>query len=684
MEHLRSPLLDKVLQHELPLEAFVHVHAEQISMPRSQQIAAERPLSGLLVSHRGAHCGVYQFGRRLFAALASGHDIAWQYTECGTFEEFAAVESKLQPDVVLLNYYPSTLGWATRADFARCCAVIFAVFHEAHKAVADRITAQPFHYLLCPDPTLLACNPAVLTVPRFIPDPIGDPGPSPEIFTVGSFGFATPGKGFERLCELVNEQFENARIRINTPFHDVTTIVPPERLDALIASCRSRITKPGIRLEITHEFLEDSALVGFLAENTINAFLYESADPRGIASCTDYALSCGRPIAISSSPMFRHLHRLNPSICVENRSLAAIAAAGADNLNAFRQAYSTTASAAEWTSAIRCALAARARSQSVPDRRGFNKVLDDRSRSAYKAALTELSELAPEMLARKIPRANVQQAFALDAVERLLADLTEPRILAIGSFEDTAVAALKAKGFRIDEVDPNVNGVDLESFYRSPEAVLESYDLILCVSVLEHVEDDEGFVRMVADLLAPDGIAVFTVDFSNSYPADARKPTIDRRLYNARDLRERLMATIPDCSLVDLPSWDDGSSDFEYDGCNYAFASWVFRKLNIRRVLNPEANGSASWPRWKVQLAAQSAEIERLQKLIAAQSAEIERLQKLIAAQSAEIEPLQKLIQGLVQNLRWPDGPPALRRALRLARLFRRVARKFAPPPNPR
>jgi uncharacterized coiled-coil protein SlyX len=137
---------------------------------------------------------------------------------------------------------------------------------------------------------------------------------------------------------------------------------------------------------------------------------------------------------------------------------------------------------------------------------------------------------------------------------------------------------------------------------------------------------------------------------------------------------------MPDCCLVDVPSWNDGSSDFEYDGCNYAFASWVFRKLNIRRVLNSEANGSAT--HWKVQSAAQSAEIERLQKLIAAQSAEIERLQKLIAAQSAEIERLQKLSQELVQNLRWPDGPPALRRALRLARLFRRVVRKFVRPPN--
>ena len=614
----------------------------QFAVSPLRQVVREQPLTGLLVSHRGAHCGVYQFGRRLCAMLASAPDIVWQYAECATFDDFAAAERELRPDVVLLNFHPDTLTWAIDASFECCDGVVFAVFHEAHQAAADRIKPNPFRYLICPDPTLLPRNPIVLPVPRFIPEPIMVPGPAPATFTVGSFGFATPGKGFERICELANKEFETARIRINIPFHDVAEIAPRETLDAIIADCRGRITKPGIKLEITHEFFDDAALLDFLAENTVNAFLYDGGEGRGIASCTDYALSCGRPIAISSSPMFRHLHRLNPSICVEDRSLAAIAAAGADNLNALRQAYGATASGAAWTSAIRRALTARARSQSVPDKRGFNKVLDDRSRSAYKAALTELSELAPEILARKIPRANVQQAFALDAVERLLADLTEPRILAIGSFEDTAVAALKAKGFRIDEVDPNFNGVDLESFYRSPEAVLEFYDLILCVSVLEHVEDDEGFVRMVADLLAPDGIAIFTVDFSNSYPADARKPAIDRRLYNTRDLRDRLMAIMPDCCLVDVPSWNDGSSDFEYDGCNYAFASWVFRKLNIRRVLNSEANGSAT--HWKVQSAAQSAEIERLQKLIAAQSAEIERLQKLIAAQSAEIERLQKLI----------------------------------------
>ena len=583
----------------------MHVSAQQISMPRSQQIAAERPLTGLLVSHRSAHCGVYQFGRRLFTALASGHDIAWQYTECGTFDEFATAESKLRPDVVLLNYHPDTLTWATDANFEQCGAVIFSVFHEVHQTAADRIKPDPFHYLLCPDPTLLARNPVILPVPRFIPDSISDPGPRPTVFTVGSFGFATPGKGFERLCGLVNEQFETARVRINIPFHDVAEMIPRKNLDEIIAGCRSRFTKPGIRLEITHEFLEDSDLVAFLAENTINAFLYEGGDGRGIGSCTDYALSSGRPIAISRSPMFRHLHRLSPSICVEDRGLAEIAAAGADNLNALRQAYGATASGAAWTSAIRRALAARARSQSVPDGRGFNKVLDDRSRSAYKAALAELSELAPEMLARKIPRANVQQAFALDAVERLVADVTEPRLLAIGSFEDTAVAALKAKGFRLGEVDPNVNGIDLESFYRSPEAVLESYELILCVSVLEHVEDDEGFVRMVADLLAPDGIAIFTVDFSNGYPADPRKPAIDRRLYNTRDLRDRLMAIIPDCGLVDIPSWDDGSSDFEYEGCNYAFASWVFRKLNTKLLL----------PSGALHRKGQMAEVDGLRKL---------------------------------------------------------------------
>ena len=323
---------------------------------------------------------------------------------------------------------------------------------------------------------------SVLPVPRFIPRHAIDIGAPPSIFTIGSFGFATAGKGFDRLCELVNAQFDEALIRINIPFHDIPSMVPREQLDSVVTACQNKITKTNVQLEMTHNFFSEDELLAFLSQNTINAFLYEGGADRGLSSCTDYALASGRPIAISRTPMFRHLHGINPSICVEDRTLRAIAASGTTALDSHRAKYALAAAGTAWNRAILDALAARALSRSVPDKRGFNKILDDRSRTAYQTALADLELYAPDILARKIERANIQQAFALDTVERFSAGLTEPRILAIGSFEDTAVAVLRAKGFRIQEVDPNVNGLDLEFFYRSPEAKLGSYDLILCVS----------------------------------------------------------------------------------------------------------------------------------------------------------------------------------------------------------
>lgn len=533
---------------------------------------------GLLVSHRGERCGVFQFGARLFAALSAAEGIEWHYAECGDIDELLAEEARIRPTLVLLNYHPATLGWATADATARVSAVVFSVFHEAHQAAADALEPAPFAYLLCPDPTLLPRNPIALPVPRFIPAPITPP-PPPERFTIGSFGFGTPGKGFDRLCALVNAEFDDARIRINIPFHDLDVMVPRQQLDAIIAACRACITKPGIVLDITHDFLDDAALLAFLAENTINAFTYDDAPNRGISSCTDYALACGRPLAISRSSMFRHLHGVNPSIRVEDRSLRAIAASGIAPLRHHRAAYVPAAAGAAWNRAMLAALSARSLSAGVPDGRGFNKLLDDRSRNAYTAALDDLRRLAPALLERKIARANIQQAFGLDTAERLVASYAEPRILAIGSYEDTTVAVLRAKGFRIEEVDPQVNGLDLDAFMRSPEAVPQSYDMVLCVSVLEHVERDRDFVRAAADLLAPGGVAIFTVDFSNRYPVLGRKPNADQRLYTTGRLRDVLMAALPDCALLDRPSWDDGEDDFDYEDCRYAFASWVFRKL---------------------------------------------------------------------------------------------------------
>ena len=308
----------------------------------------------LLVSHEGQRCGVQQFGRRLFeAARTSG---TWAYLEAaGPGPVLDAIAAGM-PDAVLLNHHPATLAWATPEVFAPAGVPVISVLHEGNQGDIDAMPRPPFTYALCPDPTLLPRTPAIAAVPRFIPEP-RPPRPPPALFTVGTFGFGTPGKGFARLCALVCAQVGEARIRINIPPHDDPTMVPPGTVDALAAECRAAITRPSVLLDITRDFLDETALLDFLGANTINAFLYDDMPHRGIASCTDYALASGRPLAVSRSSMFRHLHTVHPSIRVEDRTLRAIADSGIAPLRHHRACYAPPQSGAAWTAAVASLLA---------------------------------------------------------------------------------------------------------------------------------------------------------------------------------------------------------------------------------------------------------------------------------------------------------------------------------------
>lgn len=636
--------------------------------------------SGLFVSHAGLRCGVYQFGRRVFKALTCGNDIRWQWLECDGADEARQTLAPEKPDIVVLNDHPATLGWASDVNWRSEGAVVFSIFHEAHQAAADKAAPDYYDFLLCPDPTLIPRNPIVVPVPRVTTEgEIGGVSPPPEIPTFGSFGFATPGKGFDRLCERVNAEFDRARIRLNIPQHDKETMIVPEYSDLVLASCKAAVTKPGIELIITHDFFDDRSLMEFLAGNSLNAFLYDEQSERGISSCIDYALASGRPLAITRASMSRHLHGVNPSICVEDCSLASIVARQGRELAPFRAAYHPQRAGPLWEAAILKAIEWRDISRSVPDERGFNKILDDRSRSAYAEALRLLQHHAPEMLTRKIDRANIQQAFALDTALRLLPAVPSARILAIGSFEDTAVATLKSMGYRIDEVDPNVNGADLETFYYSAER-RDAYDLILCVSVLEHVADDELFMRMAADLLAPEGIAIFTVDFADAYRVGDPVPRADERFYTTQDISERLMPVLSDCAMLDVPSWSQGREDFEYENCKYGFAGWVFRKIDLDGKAPLQGNVTAT-PAWVRFVDEAHSQIHRLR------SEEIEKLKELYTlAVSAQTETNTVLsvdkeaeYRRLFYDYRANEAPHELKLALKLARLMRKLSWKFNP-----
>jgi radical SAM superfamily enzyme YgiQ (UPF0313 family) len=202
-----------------------------------------------------------------------------------------------------------------------------------------------------------------------------------------------------------------------------------------------------------------------------------------------------------------------------------------------------------------------------------NGILGDDERELYLPVVRQMFKYAPRMMSRKIPEANVQQAFVLNSVHRFITDIKDPKILCVGSFEDTACASLKKMGYAIEEIDPTVN-CDLHMYIETHPAPV--FDIIFSTSVLEHVDDDKVFVEEIASLLKPGGIAILTCDFNNEYKLGDKLPATDLRFYTEKDMEE-LVQHANGCHLIDFPDWKGGNSFFN-EGCWYTFATTVFVK----------------------------------------------------------------------------------------------------------
>ena len=212
--------------------------------------------------------------------------------------------------------------------------------------------------------------------------------------------------------------------------------------------------------------------------------------------------------------------------------------------------------------------------------KGLNRILDDEARQLYKPAEQKLFELVPKTMSKKIGRANVQQAFVFDTVFRHLDKYSNPKLLCVGSYEDTASMALQRMGYEVEDIDPMINYF-LQEYYTKPSTFKNSYDIVFSTSVIEHDPDDESFIKCVSGLLKPGGVAVITCDYKDGWKPGDLKPEVDARFYTKTDLEKRLLSNIPDCELVDSPQWDCANPDFNYLGkYQYTFATFVIRKKN--------------------------------------------------------------------------------------------------------
>jgi hypothetical protein len=97
--------------------------------------------------------------------------------------------------------------------------------------------------------------------------------------------------------------------------------------------------------------------------------------------------------------------------------------------------------------------------------------------------------------------------------------------------------------------------------------------------VIEHVENDELFVKQISELLAPGGIGIITCDFHDQWKPEHGIFPSSYRFYTQQSLKERLLPSLTNCKLIDPPDWICDNPDFEFGGRTYTFATFVFQKL---------------------------------------------------------------------------------------------------------
>lgn len=230
------------------------------------------------------------------------------YNAVDTLSDYlAAVEGH---DTVIINYHDSLFRFLTKGDQDPTKHYAY-VYHESHKPdLRDGvvINTDPGH-------------------PQGIPRPIAfndtSVYPSPNILNpiIGSFGFGFANKNFDQIVELVQQQFDTATIRLLMP-GAAWGDVEGNETRASAERCRRALRKPGIKLSICHDFMEDTQLFAFLSQNDLNIFLYPNFNGRGCSSVIDYVLGVNRPFAISDSTMFRHIY--DDRICVYKTPLQTI------------------------------------------------------------------------------------------------------------------------------------------------------------------------------------------------------------------------------------------------------------------------------------------------------------------------------------------------------------------------
>jgi hypothetical protein len=283
---------------------------------------------GVFINTATANCSIYESGRMIYGCIKGSKDFDIDYFSLDTIDvSLFATEGRIKPlgdmlvgkqdrlgryDFWVFNWHPVTM--ASHLDPA-CIAKLpgrkFTLVLELEPD--DPLRGVPpgvFDAYIALDPTTPATD-RIFPFPRPLDDNPRRPIPlSHDVPVIGSFGFGTPGKGFELLVDAVNREFEKSVVRINIPSGTYAAFdgIHGQSYPKYIASLCKRIAKPGIDVCFTDKFMSPSELVSWCGGNDLNCFMYTRRQP-GLSATTDQAIISGRPLLTSSNDTFRHIHR---------------------------------------------------------------------------------------------------------------------------------------------------------------------------------------------------------------------------------------------------------------------------------------------------------------------------------------------------------------------------------------
>jgi hypothetical protein len=278
----------------------------------------------LFINHKIKECSIYQYGKRIFNILKKSNNQEYFYIEIDNCEEYKLFLSNNNFNIIIYNYNNITLFWLTKYTINSNIKNIALIHNETipdffyfvininsiPRPIFENIENINYHY------NSSKCHNNITNYENknFI-EKYTENEPNVPIF--GSFGFGYKYKGFDKIIRYVNNQYNEAIIKLiifDSYFNQDKPL-----LNKIINNCLNIKCKKGIKLMICCNFFTDEELLLFLKSNTMNLFLYDSIDNKCLSSCIDYAVSVKKPIGISISNKFKHIY--SDDICLYKNNI---------------------------------------------------------------------------------------------------------------------------------------------------------------------------------------------------------------------------------------------------------------------------------------------------------------------------------------------------------------------------